>query len=59
MTSCPTSYITAHSLEFLETFQAMKMFPAGDYRTLPARVVEAMMIIENEWRTERNHEQQK
>ena len=54
--SCPTSYVTAASLEFLETFHALKLFGTRDYRALPARQVEASMILENELRSERNHE---
>lgn len=50
--SCPTSYITAESQAFLEEFYAWKLLGFLDYREMPARLVEAIFILENELRTE-------
>lgn len=52
--SCPTSYITAESLALLEEFHAWKLLGIGHYSELPARLAEAIFLLENELRTERN-----
>jgi hypothetical protein len=52
--SCPTSYITSDSITLLEEFHAWKLFGGADYHGLPARTVEAICILENELRLERN-----
>ena len=54
VTSCPTSYITAESSALLEEFHAWKLFGAKDLYRLPARLVEAIFILENEMRAENN-----
>jgi hypothetical protein len=46
--SCPTSYITPESVALLEEFHAWKLFGAADYYKMPARVVEAIFVLENE-----------
>ena len=54
VTSCPTSYISSESLALLEEFHAWKLFGAADVYRLPARTVEAIFVLENELRMERN-----
>jgi hypothetical protein len=56
--SCPRSYITPESLVLLEEFHAWKLFGATDVYQMPARLVEAICILENELRTERNDAQE-
>ena len=56
MASCPTSYITPESVALLEEFQAWKLIGATDMYRLPARVVEAIFILENELRSEKYDE---
>jgi hypothetical protein len=51
--SCPTSYITGESIALLEEFHAWKLIGVGDLYRLPARVVEAVFILENELRSEK------
>jgi len=53
VTSCPTSYITPESVALLEEFHAWKLFGTLDYYRLPARLVEAIFVLENELRSER------
>ena len=52
--TCPTSYITAESIALLEEFHAWKLCGAGSVYELPARLVEAIFVLENELRTESN-----
>jgi len=52
ITSCPTSYITSDSIALLEEFHAWKLFGTADYYKLPARVVHAICILEQELRAE-------
>jgi hypothetical protein len=52
--SCPTSYITPESTSLLEEFHAWKLIGAADVYRLPARVVEAIFVLENELRSEQN-----
>jgi hypothetical protein len=54
--SCPTSYITPESLALLDEFQAWKLIGVTDLYRLPARVVEAIFILENELRSEKYDE---
>jgi hypothetical protein len=54
--SCPTSYITPESVALLEEFHAWKLIGAGDMYRLPARVVEALFVLENELRSEKPNE---
>lgn len=52
--TCPTSYITAESIALLEEFHAWKLLGATSAYDLPARVVEAIFILEKELRAEQN-----
>ena len=54
LTTCPTSYITSESIALLEEFHAWKLFGTIDYHRLPARVVQAICVLENELRSEAN-----
>jgi hypothetical protein len=54
LTTCPTSYITSESISLLEEFHAWKLFGAPDFYQLPARIVEAIFLLENELRSGRN-----
>lgn len=56
--SCPTSYITAESQSFLEEFYSWKLLGSRDYRDMPARLVEAIFVLENELTVERNSAQE-
>jgi len=53
--SCPTSFITAESVALLEEFHVWKLFGASDAYRLPARLVDAIFIIENELRSEKSN----
>ncbi|MGE5647837.1 MAG: hypothetical protein ACM336_18840 [Acidobacteriota bacterium] len=46
-TECPKSYITGASMAWLETFEAWRR-GHGDAAALPARMVQAMICLENE-----------
>jgi len=50
--SCPTSYITSESVALLEEFHAWKLLGVGGFYDLPARLVEALFILEKELRAE-------
>jgi hypothetical protein len=52
--SCPTSYIMPESKALLEEFHAWKLIGATDMYGLPARLVEAIFVLENELRSETN-----
>ena len=52
---CPTSYITAETLTFVEEYHARRMFGFGDVAALPARTVDAFSILERESVMERAH----
>jgi hypothetical protein len=54
VTSCPTSYVTSESIALLEEFHAWKLLGAMEWRELPARLVEAFFVLENELRLERD-----
>jgi hypothetical protein len=54
LTTCPTSYITSESIALLEEFHAWKLLGAGSVFELPARLVEAIFVLENELRAESN-----
>ena len=47
-TSCPVSHVTAESQTLLEEFYAWKLLGTSDYNQMPARVAEAIFILENE-----------
>jgi hypothetical protein len=57
VTSCPTSYVTPESIAFIEEFHAWKLFGTTEWRELSARLVEAIFVLENELRSERNDAQ--
>lgn len=57
LATCPTSYITSESVALLEEFHAWKLLGAGSVYDLPARIVEAIFILENELRAEMNNGQ--
>ena len=52
VTTCPVSYITAESVALLEQFHVWKLFGSANPYCLPARVVDAIFILENERRSE-------
>jgi hypothetical protein len=54
LTTCPTSYITSESIALLEEFQVWKLLGAGNVHDWPARLVEAIFVLENELRAEGN-----
>ena len=54
LSTCPTSYITAESIALIEEFHAWRLLGATSAYDLPARVVEAFFILENELRAELN-----
>ena len=58
LATCPTSFITAESWALLEEFHAWKLVGGGSVYDLPARLVEAIFVLENELRTT-NHDGQK
>lgn len=55
---CPVSYVTSESRAFIEEFHAWKLFGEIDYYRLPARLVEAMFILENELMLEQSNAQE-
>jgi hypothetical protein len=57
LATCPTSYITSESIALLEEFHAWKLLGAGAVHELPARLVEAIFVLENELRAEINNGQ--
>jgi hypothetical protein len=54
LATCPTSTITSESVALLEEFYAWKLLGAGGFHDLPARLVHAIFILENELRAESN-----
>ena len=52
---CPRSYVTAESIGLLEEYYVWKLLGRSDCYDLPARLVEAIFVLENEVREERNH----
>lgn len=56
-TSCPISYITPESQGLIEQFHIWKLFGTRDVYLLPARVVEAIFILEKELKAESNNGQ--
>lgn len=55
LATCPTSYITSESVALMEEFHAWKLLGAQNFYDLPARLVEAIFILENELRAEGNN----
>jgi hypothetical protein len=58
LATCPTSFITAESIALLEEFHAWKLVGGSSAYDLPARLVEAIFVLENELRTT-SHDGQK
>jgi hypothetical protein len=54
LATCPTSYVTSESIALLEEFHAWKLLGAASVYELPARLVEAIFVLENELRAENN-----
>ena len=54
LTTCPTSYITAESVTLLEEYHVWKLAGARDVYELPARLVEAICLLESELRAEQS-----
>jgi hypothetical protein len=54
LVTCPTSTITFESVALLEEFHAWKLLGSGSFYDLPARLVHAIFILENELRSESN-----
>jgi hypothetical protein len=57
LATCPTSYISSESIALLEEFHAWKLLGAGSVYDLPARLVEAIFVLESELRAESNNGQ--
>lgn len=51
-TRCPKSIITAESMYLLDEFSVWKRCPGAPLHALPARVVDAILILDNEFRAE-------
>lgn len=56
--TCPTSYVTSESAALLEEFYAWKLLGSEGFYHVPARLVEAIFVLENELRVEANDGQQ-
>ena len=54
-TQCPKSIISAESVRLLELYAAWKLQAAADLRPWPARDVDALFVLEQEWRYLQNH----
>ena len=51
-TRCPKSIITAESLYLLDEFNIWKRCPNTPLHKMPARVVDAILVLESEFRAE-------
>ncbi|MGA2185066.1 MAG: hypothetical protein ABSH47_18765 [Bryobacteraceae bacterium] len=51
---CPKSIITADSMYLLAEFNVWKRCPEAPLRAMPARVADAILILDNEFRAEVN-----
>lgn len=47
---CPKSAASGEVLRLIEEFSVWKMIGRVDYRTLPAKTVDAFVVLEREWR---------
>lgn len=47
---CPVPLMSAENQSFLEQFYAWKFFGVRDHYRLPARVVDAFYVLEQQWR---------
>jgi hypothetical protein len=54
---CPKSYITAESIGWLEAYYAWRAFGFGNPAEMPAREVEAFLVLDNEINTEKRRDQ--
>jgi len=54
VTRCPKSIITAESMYLLDEFNVWKRYPSAPLHALPARVVDAILILDDEFRAEVN-----
>lgn len=54
LATCPNSYVTSESIALLEEYNAWKLCGAQNVFDLPARLVHAIVILENELRVEGN-----
>lgn len=52
---CPKTAITAESLALLEDFFGWKLGGPMSLRDLPAKVVDAYSVLENEWLEEKHN----
>jgi hypothetical protein len=55
---CPRSHITANSEALLEGFHAFRVFGGAEPHAMPARLVDAICILEQELRSEQSGEPQ-
>lgn len=55
--TCPKSYVSAQSLAWIEQFYIWKVC-GGSLFDLPARQVDAFLILEQEWKAENKHGQE-
>lgn len=53
--TCPTSYVSADSISWIEEFFAWKLSSGMDVRQLRAKSVDAFAILNKELQTERNN----
>jgi len=51
---CPRSHVTAESEALLEEFHAFRVFGCSDTNAMPARLVDAICVLEQELRTEQS-----
>lgn len=54
-TTCPKSFIAAQSLCWIDEFYVWKVFGPADPANMPARQVEAFLVLEHELRAEHSH----
>ena len=47
---CPTSLVTPQSIEWVERFFVWKLLGNGSVTELPAKVADALLMLEKEWR---------
>jgi hypothetical protein len=55
---CPRSYVTPESEALLEEFHAFRVFGCADVQSVPARLVDAICVLEQEVRSEQISESQ-
>jgi len=51
---CPKSIITAESLHFLDQFELWKNFGEGSLWSMEAKSAEAVLVLEQAWRMEKD-----